>query len=366
MAGHDPIRRDLAAAKEPRDHGLGHDARADGGDGAVGQRHRLGSIATRRRPRPVRPGDLEAGLRRRAAEEEEARTSSHARASIEAGRGERPLQLVGCVVDLRDPEGRRRRAARRTSRSPGPRRCRRARGRVAPRVDEGERAARLQPARARAQELGQARPRHVAQPEAAEERHRPGGPARPTRRARGGGPAGRARPAGGAPGRASRGRRRSTTARPSPASSGDHQPVPAASSTISPANGSAVQPERGGVELHRPGQVVDGAVRVGAATQVPVVVGRGPGAVVGAHRVGIRIAVRRWPPAPGCATIGGEERRHRPAPAPPPPARPAPCAGASAGSHRRRPRRRSRGTAAPSPRGRPARASPRRARTTGS
>ncbi len=48
MAGHDLIRRDLAAAKQAGDHGLGHDARADGGDGAVGQRHRLGSIATRR------------------------------------------------------------------------------------------------------------------------------------------------------------------------------------------------------------------------------------------------------------------------------------------------------------------------------
>ena len=125
--------------------------------------------------------------------------------------------------------------------------------------------------------------RHVAQPEAGEDGVDARGPARPTRRARGGGPAARAR--------RNRSRARSSGAgapsysdsSPLEASSGDHQPVPAASSTISPWIGSASSQRPGRVELRIPGGVVDGPARVAAAAQVPVVVLGRAGLVVGEH-----------------------------------------------------------------------------------
>ena len=143
--------------------------------------------------------------------------------------------------------------------------------------------ARLEPARRRcpgtrpgaARGRGSARSRRRAR--------QPGGPARPTRRGRGCGRRGRVRQGGRAPGRAAPRWRRRATAVPFEASSGDHQPVPAASSTISPPIGKRVEPLGGRVELGVPRGIGDNAVAVAAAAQIPVVVLGGPRGVVGAH-----------------------------------------------------------------------------------
>ena len=59
---------------------------------------------------------------------------------------------------------------------------------------------------------------------------------------------------------------------PRDASNGDHQPVPAASSTISPCPRQRIEPSTGAVELGVPGGVVDRAAGISAAAQVPIVV----------------------------------------------------------------------------------------------
>ena len=93
------------------------------------------------------------------------------------------------------------------------------------------------------------------------------------------------------------------------ARSGDHQPVPAASSTISPWIGQGVEPAAGHVQLGVPDGVVDAAALVAAAAQVPVVVlararlvvrdqrGFGlDGRASGASRALARVRLRLGPP----------------------------------------------------------------------
>ena len=166
MAGDDLAGLDELATEQAGDHRLGHDAGADGRDRGRGQGgHRAeysrGTGWPSANPPLGRVGDqLAAGQ-----EEAPGRRDPGLGETRPAKRG---LELGRLVVDLDDRElaavveapdrgvvGRRRVVDG-------------ARLRVGQRIDEGERAARPQPAADDAEELVEPGPRHVAQPEAGE------------------------------------------------------------------------------------------------------------------------------------------------------------------------------------------------------
>ena len=346
---------DQLAAEQPGDHRLGHDAGADGRDRGLRQGgHR--AEYSRGSGRPA----LGAGApsrRRVATPVRKNRPVVVTRASAKPASAQRRLELAGLVVDLDDRELAAVVEAADGRVVGGRRVVGGARLRIRQRVDERERPAGLEPAtddrRGTSSSLAA---RDVAQPEAGEDgvdlpiglgprvahvEVRPQACATSRSRARSSGA-----------GVAVVERQLALDAR-----SGDHQPVPAASSTISPRDRQRVEPAPGGVELGVPGRVVDRArARSGrGAGTSRRTRGRGPrsrrassasmsrpaGRAGGGRRDGRGLRAR---PRVRVARRG---RRAR--------ARSAPGAAGSAGTRCRRPCRRSRDRAAPSPRGRPAR-----------